>query len=126
MPQNSTAATVAKNPNNSLLPLNTDLAGNLLTSSGGKSSALNVGAAAALKGSAGRLCKIVVIAVGTAGNLTFNDSATTGAAAAANAILSIPYTGLAVGQVISLEWPCANGITLSAIPTGGVVAVSFA
>lgn len=90
------------------------------------SSSNHVTAAAAIKATPGILCSVVVTTVGSAGSLTFNDSSTTGGAATANQIFTIAYGSLTVGQVITLNWPCKSGITLSAIPTGGAVSVSYA
>jgi hypothetical protein len=101
-------------------PLNVDGEGNLLVSSGGNSSALQVTAAAVIKATPGRLAKITVVAPGTtSGALTVNDCATTGAASAANQIVSIPFGSLTAGQVIALDWPCQVGIVVSAVPGGG-------
>jgi hypothetical protein len=125
MPQNPLSAGVARILGGAISLLNLDVGGNLLVTTGGKSSALDVTAAAAIKGAAGRLCKISVIAPGSAGSLTLNDAASTGAAAAANEIASIAFGSLTAGQVIALDWPCANGITVSAIPTGGAVSISY-
>jgi hypothetical protein len=104
-----------------------DATGNLDTQSGGTNSKLNMIAANVIKATPGRLRKVVINGVvGTGGALTFNDCATTGAAAAANAIMSLPGT-IAVGTIINVDWPCKVGIVLSAVPTGGtpVVAASF-
>src|SRR6185437_5142804 len=85
--------------------------GNLATQDGGSSSSLNVTAAKVIKATAGRLRRITVSDPGTtSGALTVNDCATTGAAAAANQIVSIPFGSLTAGQVINLDWPCAVGI----------------
>lgn len=92
---------------------------------GGVSASLNVTAAGVVKPTAGVLARILVNAPGSAGNLTLNDVATTGAAAAANQILTIAFGSLTVGQVISLEWPCGTGIVVSSVPTGGAVSISF-
>lgn len=92
---------------------------------GGISAALNVTAAAVIKGVSGVLVRILVNAPGTAGNLTVNDVATTGGAAAANQILTIAFGSLTVGQVIALEWPCGTGIVVSAVTTGGAFAISY-
>jgi len=89
---------------------------------GGNQSALNVNAASAIVAQQTRLRRIIVVAT-TTGPATFNDAATTGAAAASNAILTIPI-GATVGTVYNLDWPCFNGITLSAAG-GGTFAVSF-
>lgn len=91
---------------------------------GGNSSALNISAAQVIKATPGRLCKITVLGVvGTGGNLTFNDCATTGAATTANQIYFGAGT-LAVGSVVILDWPCLNGIVCSAVPTGGTVQIN--
>lgn len=94
-----------------------------LTLPGGSSASLNVTAAAVVKATAGLLMRINVVAVGSAGTLTINDCATTGAATTANAIISIPFGSLPV--TIPLGWPCATGIVVSAVPTGGQVTISF-
>lgn len=111
-------------------PLKQDSTGNLNSQNGGVSSALNLTAAGVIKASPGRLRKIVIIAPGTtSGAFTFNDATTTAGAAAANEIFTLPYNGTAnvPGYVITLDWPCANGIVLSAVPGAGspIVAASF-
>jgi hypothetical protein len=85
---------------------------------GGAQSALNVTAAAVIKASPGTVMRIVVVAAGSGGNLTVNDVCTTGAAAAANEIFTMAQSALSVGQVITLEFPVKNCITVSAVPTG--------
>lgn len=91
---------------------------------GGGSSALNISAAQVIKAAPGRLCKIVVLGVvGTGGALTFNDCTTVAAATTANQIYSSPGN-LAVDSVVSLNWPCINGIVCSAVPTGGTVQIN--
>lgn len=92
----------------------------VLTINGGTRSALNVTAAGVIKATAGRIGRIVVTAPGTtSGALTLNDCATTAAASAANTIISIPFGSLTAGQTIALDWPCINGITVSAVPGAG-------
>jgi len=61
---------------------------------------------------------------GGSGAFTLNDCATLDTAGAANVIFTISY-GVKIGTVIDLDWPCATGIVLSAVPDGGVLAVSF-
>lgn len=120
-------ATVALNPANGQAPMRLDATSNLDTQSGGKSSHLDLTAAAVIKATPGRLRRIVVNGVvGTGGAVTFNDCATTGAAAASNEIITMAGT-VAVGTVINLDWPCLVGIVISAVPTGGTpqFAVSF-
>lgn len=107
-----------------------DAQNNLGVQEGGRSSSLNLTAAVAIKASAGRLRKIVILNLGTtSGAFTLNDCASVGAAGAANAIITIPYntTLYEAGSVINLDWPCATGITLSAVPGGGtpIIAVSY-
>lgn len=92
---------------------------------GGISAWLNVSAALVVKAAPGVLALIIVNTVGSAGSLTVNDCTTTGAAAASNQIASWPIADLAVGQCITLNWPCGTGITLSAMPTAGVVSISY-
>lgn len=94
-------------------------------SPGGLFAAINVTAAQAFKALPGILFRVCIVVVGSAGNLTLNDCATTGTASAANTILTVAFGSLTVGQVIYLEWPCGTGITLSAIPTGGQVSLSY-
>jgi hypothetical protein len=101
-----------------------------MTTSGGLSSALNVTAATVIKASPGRLIRLVILTPGTtSGAWTFNDTTTVGGAAAANAIFSMAFgsTANVAGAVIYLDFPCQNGIVLSAVPGGGspVAAISY-
>ena len=126
MPQSPLAFT-AVNPSGATQPGRLDKVNNLMVSAGGVSSALHLTAAGVIKATAGRLCKIVIVAGGTtSGSFTFNDCTTTGAATVNNTILSIPFGGTA-GTVYTVDWPCANGIVLSAVPGAGspIVSVSF-
>lgn len=94
-----------------------------LTLPGGGSAGLNITAAAVIKATPGILYRINVVAPGTVGSLVINDCATTGAATAANTIISIPFGSLPV--TIPLGWPCAVGIVVSAVTTGGQFTISF-
>lgn len=85
----------------------------------------NVAAAAVVKATPGRLAKIVVLTAPSAGSLTANDCATTGAAAIGNEIISLAFGALTAGQVITLDWPCNTGIVISSVGTGGVYSVSY-
>lgn len=121
MPQGPLVGAVAQKPDNSFTLLQTDADG-IQYVGGASTSALNKGAAAAIKTSAGRLYKAVIIAPGsTSGAFTLNDSATTGAAAAANVLWTLPYNGTAnvAGAVFNLDIPFTNGLTLSAVPGSG-------
>jgi len=132
MPQAPFGSYVAKKSSSGALgPMSLDNSGLLLTSSGGSTPAYNLTAATVVKATSGRLCKIIVVNPGTTGGgFTFNDCATTGAAAASNEIFTIAYNATAdvSGLVVTLDWPCLTGIVLSAVPTGGtpIISVSFA
>lgn len=130
MPQSPIATTIAKTPANVQTSTNVDAVGTLVTTRGGTSSALNITAAAVVKATPGRIAKIVVIAPGTtSGAFTLNDCATTGAAAASNEIYTMAYNAAAnvAGAVIDLDWPCAVGIVVSAVPGSGspILAISY-
>lgn len=92
---------------------------------GGVSAAYNVAAAGVLKGAAGILVSISVVAPGTSGNLTLNDSATTGGAASSNEICSIPFSALSASKILKFLWPCATGLTVSSVPTGFIGSIAF-
>lgn len=86
----------------------------------GEQTTLNVSAATVIKLGIGRIVKVSVVTAGSAAG-TVNDAATTGAAAAANQIATIPN---AVG-VVSLDFPVNSGIVV--VPgTGQVLAVCWA
>ena len=70
-----------------------------------KSRALNVAASAAIKASAGRVCRVIVTTAGAAGAI--HDCATVGGVSAATLIAVIPA---AVG-VYDFNVPCTAGIT---------------
>lgn len=101
--------------------------GAVLVTTGGKTPTYDITAASVIKATPGRLCTFIPVAVGsTSGAWTFNDCATTGAAAASNEIASIAYTALTAGIPIQFNWPCLTGIVLSAVPGGSPVAsISF-
>jgi hypothetical protein len=101
-----------------------DGSGNLLVGNGSNNK-LNVNAATAVKTSAGRVCKVVVVTVATGGTFGIYDTNATGSAATANAIYP-PVTSSwpAAGTIINLDFPCLTGIVVNP-GTGGVVAVSF-
>lgn len=92
---------------------------------GGTSRALNVNAAAVIKATPGAIMRIFVETVGSGGALTINDNNATSGNNAANQIYTAANTALTAGQVITLECPCATGITVSAVTTGGVFAVTY-
>lgn len=93
---------------------------------GGISSSLDVTTTGVIKASSGCIYRIISIAEGSGGSLTLNDTTTTGGASAANEFFTIAYTGLTVGTVIFLAWPCQNGIVISAVPSGSpIIAVAY-
>lgn len=122
MPQ-SNMSYVAKGPTNANAPLTVDTSGNLFVGSGSVGK-YNVTAATVIKATPGRLVRISVSTAPTAGTLSANDCATTGAAAVANQIVSIAFGSVTAGQQIYMDWPCATGIVVNP-GTGGVVSVSF-
>ncbi len=96
----------------------------VISTDGGQLSALALPAGQNLvKASPGRIFRIVVTTAGTAGTFAVNDAASLGAVAASNLVFSILNT-TAAGNVITLEFPCLNGIVVT-VPTTGVVSVSY-
>jgi len=90
-----------------------------VTNPGAASDHNNITAATVVKAAPGRLGLVSVIVAGSAVG-TVNDVLTTGAAAVANQIGTIPNT---VGTY-TFNWPCAVGIIV--VPgTGQTVAVSY-
>lgn len=96
------------------------------TNPGGSRMAFNITAIGQIKNSSGKLRKLFVLTAASAGTLIINDVTSTGTAAIGNEVAAIPSTLLTAGAVISLEAPCANGITVSGTwPTGLVLAASY-
>jgi hypothetical protein len=96
----------------------------IITSPGGQLTALNLQAGANLiKAGQGRIFKIFVNTVGSAGTFSVNDSATTGGVAASNLIWDDGAT-TAVGTPLTLEAPYFNGLVVT-VPTGGVCSVTY-
>ena len=98
--------------------------GNLLVNDGARNTALNQTTQAVIKAGAGRFFGIIVNAPGsTSGAWTLNDSATTGAVAAANLIAQTAYNATAnlEGAVLMAApggVPFTNGLVLN-VPGGG-------
>lgn len=90
-----------------------------LANLGGSDAAYNLSASTVVKATGGRLVRVCVVTAGSAAGAV-HDCATTGAAAAANKIATIPNT---VG-VYEFNWPCDTGITYI-VGTGQVVAISY-
>ena len=89
------------------------------TRGGGVSNTYNVAASTVIKAAPGRVIRISVITAGSTTG-TLNDCTTTGAAAAANQIASVPN----VVGVIYLDWPTTAGLVY--VPgTGQVAAINW-
>lgn len=93
----------------------------VLTTAGGQNSALNVTATTVIKGSAGRVCRLIFNAASTSAPAVYDYAATTGFAAA-NLVWE-GGTTTAAQTVVDLEFPCATGIVL--VPSGATVSVSY-
>lgn len=81
-------------------------------------------AGGAVKGSAGRLLKVIVTTAfaGVSGVLTFYDNAS---AASGTPLLAIP-TGTAVGTIYTIDVPAANGIFAgNSALTAGAITVGY-
>ncbi len=109
-----------KNPSGQFVPAITDGVGT--TAAGlGTLTKLNMAAANVVKVGPGRVGSVINNA-GTAG-FTLNDCATTGAATAANTIMTVTTT--TVGQVIRVDMPFTVGLVVSSVGASGVLAVSY-
>jgi hypothetical protein len=64
---------------------------------------------------------VSVLTPGSAGNLVLNDCATLAAASIANQLASIPYNQVPA----DLNFPVQNGLVISGVPTGMVLAVVY-
>jgi hypothetical protein len=121
MPQSPLQANVALNASNKSSPLQMDASGNLLVGNG-SANKLNQTGTFLVKGSPGRICKIIAVS-GTAAALTVNDVATTGGVGTANIVATLTSAQMAAGSVINLDFPCLAGIVVQA--GTNVIAVSF-
>lgn len=101
-------------------PLNAQNA--VVSSAGGQASKLNISATTVIKGAPGRVCTLVFNTASTTAPAVYDFAATTGFAAA-NLVWQ-GATATAAQTVVTLNFPCATGITV--VPgTGGVVSVSY-
>lgn len=116
--QNNFNILALSNPQNKLVPLESDRIGTLSTGRS-QNSALNLAASNVIKLGAGRVGRVNVIVAGsTVGMLC--DTTTIGAAAISNAVLIIP----AVIGLIEVDFPFFNGLVF--IPgTGETVSISY-
>jgi hypothetical protein len=119
MPQNPLNLST-QNPSNAFVPTQADYGGNLMVGKGLEVT-FDVTAATVIFTGKGRVAKVSVIVAGSAAG-TVNDCATTGAAAVANQLATIPDT--AGGGVYDIDMPVATGLVV--VPgTGQTLAVSF-
>ncbi|WP_343743372.1 hypothetical protein [Herbaspirillum huttiense] len=124
MPQGALPYNNAITPSGYRAPLQLDASGNLLMGAG-SANKLNISAATVVKATPGRACRLIVQTAPSAGAITVNDTTTTGAAAAANQIFTIAFGSAPAGTIFNLDFPCASGIVISSVGTGGVVAISY-
>lgn len=101
--------------------LQTDPTGTLWVTPGGRATvSVPTNATTVVKGSAGRLARILITTLG-AGTLICYDNATTGS----GTIIGSYGASAAVGTVEQLDMPAVNGITCVSSATGPVATVSF-
>jgi hypothetical protein len=95
----------------------------LSTSGGALTAAIAAGASTtAIKAAPGRVCRAVVTTAGTAtDNITIYDNASAGS----GTILAIIPGGTAVGTVIDIQMPAANGIYAVNVASGPAVTLSY-
>jgi hypothetical protein len=91
---------------------------------GGNASSLNITAAKVVKSTPGTIMRVVVNQVATAGAFGIYDATTTGGVSTSNAIYQALSNYPAAGTVLTLEFPCQNGIVVQP-GTGGAVSVSY-
>lgn len=96
------------------------------TNPGGSRMAFNITAIGQIKNAPGKLRRLFVITAASAGTLVINDVNSTGTAAIGNEVAAYPNALLTAGATITVDAPCANGITISGTwPTGLVLAASY-
>ena len=119
MPQNALAATVSVTPAGQQAPQYLDSYQNINVVASPSKTVLNISAAAVVKAAPGLIGRVNVITAGSAAG-TVNDCLTTGAAATANAVATIPNT---VGSY-PIEMYTSTGIVV--VPgSGQVLTISY-
>lgn len=76
----------------------------------------NITAPKVVKGTPGKMVRLLVAEPGSGGSLTLNNCATVGAATTGNQVIS--YQQLYAGQIINIGFVCDTGIVCSAVTTG--------
>ena len=110
---------LTSNPQNKLVPLESDAIGTLLVTNGGVASALNLSANTLIKSGPGRLGSVSVVVPGSAAG-ALHDAASIGGVSAATEICTVPNAV----NILKLDWPFVNGLVLIA-GTAEVVAVAY-
>lgn len=91
------------------------------TGGGSQTAAIAAGTGTgAIKGTSGRLCRVLVTALGT-GVCTFYDNAS----AASGTVIGVVPASAAVGTVYQFEMPAASGIFYSNAASGPALTVSY-
>jgi hypothetical protein len=89
----------------------------------------NISAPTLVAANARTVRDFIVQTAGTAGVLTVNDAATLAQASLANQIISLPLAQANgwVGMPFPFagDWPLQNGLVISAIPTGMIIAIKY-
>lgn len=100
-----------------------DALGNVVTPGGSSTVAIAAlkTANTVIKASAGRLCRVLVTAAGTATTVSVFDNATTNS----GTVIGIFPGTASVGTVYDFELPAANGITVGGLVTNPGLTVSF-
>jgi hypothetical protein len=70
------------------------------------------------------ICRLIVLAAGTAGRLVLNDARWPEFANTSNIVFSVPFKKLKLG-VLELFRAVDRGICISAMPKGGRIALSY-
>jgi hypothetical protein len=75
-----------------------------------------------VKGSAGRLCRVLVTTAGTgSGNVLIYDNASTNS----GTVIGVVPATVAIGTYYSLDLPAANGIVVANVANGPALTVSY-
>ena len=99
---------------------------NTLTTTNGTLAAGGGATTTLIKASAGRAGRLLINAAGTAGSWTVYDSATALGANYSNTVWNAAYgaTSVAAGSVVTIDFPCLNGIVIT-VPVTGSAAFSW-
>lgn len=104
-------------------PFPDDTFGNAIFAQG-RGTNLNLTASSLVKGSGGRVVRVIVNTTTAVAAITINDAATVAGASASNVVHTIPV-GATAGTIYLLDWPCFNGIVVNFSTGTGALAISF-